>query len=361
MKLGRVLKREFWRVVVKLLPLKKFRQELRAYEQQPFVEHKVYGRIYLPHYYSGEMSASLPQIYNKDGEKMEIFFLREDHTECAPYGESSKYFLWDRYNVSLKKHFYGGKYIIDVARQKKWAQGTERYALLRESEKIAPYDFLAFEKFKGIHNDFESVLTFSEKLLNILPNAKFLPAGTLFYSKEIFRGEKDPIEIEPNVWQLKDKNISMICSAKADTELHRLRQYFAGEVMREEKADVFGGYSPTGAFKFKSSTLQKYRYQIVVENDISSYYFTEKVIDCFASMTIPIYLGASKIGDFFNLNGIITIKKESDILKVLEQCSEKDYCDRLSAVKDNFERVKKYYNLDDLLYETLFKGVNLRV
>ncbi len=55
MKLGRVLKREFWRVVVKLLPLKKFRRELRAYEQQPFVEHKVYGRIYLPHYYSGEI------------------------------------------------------------------------------------------------------------------------------------------------------------------------------------------------------------------------------------------------------------------------------------------------------------------
>ena len=137
MKLGRVLKREFWRVVVKLLPLKKFRRELRAYEQRPFVEHKVYGRIYLPHYCSGEiLSASLPQIYNKDGEKMEIFFLREDHTECAPYGESSKYFLWDRYNVSLKKHFYGGKYIIDVARQKKWAQGTERYALLRESEKL---------------------------------------------------------------------------------------------------------------------------------------------------------------------------------------------------------------------------------
>ena len=37
---------------------------------------------------------------------------------------------------------------------------------------------------------------------------------------------------------------------------------------------------------------------IVIENEIDDYWINKRVCNCFAFMTIPIYLGSSKIGVF---------------------------------------------------------------
>lgn len=252
----RVLRLALLRFFIKVAGVKSLRRKIRAFAPKLYCDHPAYGRIYLPIYSTSlEMTTRLPQIYNADGERMEIFFIRDDHSANNPYRLSSKYFLWDRYNVALKTHFYGGNAILDAARQKRWAEGIRRYAILPESMAIAPYDYLAFEKFKGIHKDFEAVLTFSEKLLETLPNAKFFPGTSLFYGNEVFGNDVDPVKIDPEVWRLKDKNISMVCSKKATTEMRRLRQRFADEVLRSRQADVFGSYLPTGMVKFKSETF----------------------------------------------------------------------------------------------------------
>jgi hypothetical protein len=89
---------------------------------------------------------------------------------------------------------------------------------------------------------------------------------------------------------------------------------------------------------------------------VSDYFFTEKITNCFISQTIPIYLGARKIGDFFNPGGIIQVSQgDDDIEKVLKSCGEEDYMSRLAAIKDNYNRAFKYVNMDDYLYEVLNK------
>ncbi|MBQ6568469.1 MAG: hypothetical protein IJL80_15590, partial [Treponema sp.] len=120
------------------------------------------------------------------------------------------------------------------------------------------------------------------------------------------------------------------------------------------RVDVFGGFEGGKWMPYKSMSLKDYRFQIVVENDITPYYFTEKILDCFAAMTIPVYLGARRIGDFFNPDGIITIDKDSSIESILCQCTEESYKERLDAVKENFRRVLRYWSVDDMLYETFF-------
>jgi hypothetical protein len=119
--------------------------------------------------------------------------------------------------------------------------------------------------------------------------------------------------------------------------------------------DVFGQFDGSPRLEFKADSLKDYRYQVVIENGVFDYYFTEKIMDCFVSMTIPIYLGAKKIGEFFNMDGIITITEKDidNISIILKQCNEKDYFDRLPAIKDNYARALEYQNLDDKLYETL--------
>ena len=78
-------------------------------------------------------------------------------------------------------------------------------------------------------------------------------------------------------------------------------------------------------------------------------------------MTIPVYYGASAIGDFFNEAGIIRIDEPTEdcVLNVIKQCSEQDYIDRLEAVKDNYNRVQNYLSTDDYIYDNYSELFNL--
>ena len=67
-------------------------------------------------------------------------------------------------------------------------------------------------------------------------------------------------------------------------------------------------------------------------------------------------MGARKIDDFFNPDGIIKLKYSDlqDVEKVLRTCDEKEYERRLPAILDNYERAKQYLNIDDYLYSNYF-------
>ena len=89
-----------------------------------------------------------------------------------------------------------------------------------------------------------------------------------------------------------------------------------------------------------------------IENDISDYFFTERIINCFAAQTIPIYLGARKIQEFFNIDGIICVTEKDleDVEKILRMCTREYYEEHLEAIKDNYRRAYKYQNVWDTLY-----------
>ena len=72
-------------------------------------------------------------------------------------------------------------------------------------------------------------------------------------------------------------------------------------------------------------------------------YFTEKLLDCFATGTIPVYLGAPDIGKYFNKDGIIDLTDEFYI-------SDELYHSKMEAIKDNLERVKNIEVLEDFIY-----------
>ena len=92
-------------------------------------------------------------------------------------------------------------------------------------------------------------------------------------------------------------------------------------------------------------------FSIAIENDCYKTYFTEKITDCFAVGTIPVYLGAPDIGEHFNTNGIIIMNKNFDINSLTKEL----YYSKIEAVKDNFNRVLQYDVLEDWIYERYFK------
>lgn len=332
----------------------KTKNRMRRYKKRNTFKHPIYGTCYYPNYYGGEIDASMPNIYNKDGKKIDTFFIRDEIFAHVPYsggGALSKdceYFLWDRYNFALQTHFYTGNLIVQTMGkpQRKFAWLLEPRSILLKS-----YDFL--ELSKTLASEFEAIITQDERVLECFDNAKFLYS----YGVWCYNEKGDILKPSENKFEIKDKNISMVVSGKTLTKIHLIRNAIADRLKNDKRVDIFGAYV-NRKIKFKSQSLERYRYQIVIENEISDYYFTEKILDCFISQCVPIYMGARKISQFFNINGIIEISPK-DVEKldiILKNCNEKDYLQRLGAIKDNYYRSLDLFDVNKNLYEQIILG-----
>jgi len=308
-----------------------------------YLYHDKYGKIYLPDYnLNVEFSNNVPKVYNSEGRQMEFFFVKDTHSAHSPF-LNSKYIIWDRFNFGLDTHFYSHKNMLH-----QMGKPIYKYGYLAESESLVPDDYKLFEKHKGLENDFDLIFTQSDKILNSIENSRFAPISAgLWFGNSINGGILDK-----NSYKEKTKNISIVSSNKLNSSLHKFRYDLAFKCKNERLADTYGTFDGGPLIKLADS-LTDYRYSIVIENDISDYWFTERITSCFAAMTIPIYCGARKIGNFFNTDGIVFIGPEDydDINKILLQCTEKEYFARLPAIMENFEKSKRYISAFDYIYE----------
>lgn len=307
--------------------------------------HRYYRDIYAPMYNTSvNIQSEYPDIYNCRGEKMVFYFLRDIHTAHDPYGESD-YIVWDRYNFGLKTHFYSHRAMLETM-----GKPLRKYGYLCESRSVVPKDYEIFDKYKGIEKEFESIFTYDEILLNKIENAKFVPyCAGIWYGKH-----KAGVSVSEDAYKYKFKDISILSSGKTACRLHVLRKELALKCKKEQLVDTYGTFDG-GPYTPVEDSLQYYRYSIVIENDVSSYFFTEKITNCFASQTIPVYLGASRINEFFNMDGIIQIEEREldDIENVIKQCTKEEYERRLPAIIDNYTRVIAEY---DKPYDWMYKN-----
>lgn len=305
-----------------------------------------YPRAFMRYY---EIDSTPPEVFNKYGEKMSVFFIADNCFAHYPYGPvHNRYILWDRYNYALKTHFYSHSEIFNTA-----GKPDRKFAMMIESRSIATSDYKkVIKNRKYIENEFEAIFTYNDEILATFSNAKFLPFCASYYYMNDDKNLTPPHEDE---YKTKSKNVSILASNKSLCEMHEVRKNLARKCKREGLADTFGTFDG-GGYAVLEDTIRDYRFSFVIENDITDYYFTEKIMNCFAAQTIPIYLGARKIDEFFNPDGIIKIslKDIDNIEKILAQCTPQEYERRLPAILDNFERAKDYENIHDYLYKKFF-------
>lgn len=185
---------------------------------------------------------------------------------------------------------------------------------------------------------FAVVFTFSQKTLAAIPNGLFCPLGGCW--------------IDAGQWQIgaKDANVSLIASEKKSLPGQRLRHRIVRSFGSRLDAVLGRGYRPVES---KVEALGRFRYSVVVENCRADWYFSEKLIDCFACGTVPIYWGCPDVGRFFNPHGVIPFHNRWQLAGILKRIGESDYAARLEAVKDNFERAKQYTSLEAGFARTL--------
>jgi hypothetical protein len=191
-------------------------------------------------------------------------------------------FQWNRNNFRKKLIFFTDssiKFVDQIDSEKKIAWLIESPLVMQEE-----YDLI-----KRIYKKFDIILTHSKELIELDDRFKLCPIGGCWI-------EKESIKIHN-----KKKSISIISSEKNSLEGHKLRQQVIEEI---KNIDVFG--RNRNFIDKKSLGLNDYMYSISIENCRKDFYFTEKIIDCFATGTIPIYWGCPSIGNFFDKKGIIS-------------------------------------------------------
>jgi hypothetical protein len=197
---------------------------------------------------------------------------------------------------------------------------------------------------------FDIILTWDNEILDKCSNAfKFL-YGTSWISKS---GVSQIIDKKTN-------SVSFICGSKNITEGHKIRQ----ELWRRQKEfnnknilkDFFISSNkpidsvdnnkmlPTGWIDQKYVAFFS-KFHISIENVSTMNYFSEKIIDCFVTKTVPVYLGCKNIGDFFELKGIIVCNNSDEIIKKINTFDDKLYNDMQFYVDRNYE-LSQYYNRD---------------
>jgi hypothetical protein len=215
---------------------------------------------------------------------------------------------------------------------------NRKIAWLIEPTCISP---TTYEFIENNYSKFEYVLTHEKKILDTIPNSIFIPFGGCW------------IEIFNHKIEKKTKNISIIVSEKRMTDGHNLRHEIISRYKKD--IDVFGrGYNPISN---KIEALLDYKFSIVIENCKRDYWFTEKLIDCFVTGTIPIYWGCPSIGDFFDLNGIIVIENIDDLFEIISSCNEELYHSKYESVLKNFEVSKNYLLPDDRIFNFIKNNV----
>tara|TARA_Y100000310_G_C20452320_1_gene701379 strand:- start:420 stop:875 length:456 start_codon:yes stop_codon:yes gene_type:complete len=149
----------------------------------------------------------------------------------------------------------------------------------------------------------------------------------------------------------------MVLSDKQFTVGHKFRHACKNAV--QDKIDVF--MPSNGVYAPKIDSCKDYMFSIVVENGCFDSYFSEKLIDCILTGVVPIYNGCPSIGDYLDMDGIITYNSVDELKSIISNLTIDDYIKRKDSILNNFNKAKEYFIAEDWIYkhyEFLFSNTN---
>ena len=83
---------------------------------------------------------------------------------------------------------------------------------------------------------------------------------------------------------------------------------------------------------------------MLFENAKADYEFTEKLIDCFLSGTIPIYYGCPSIQKFFDIRGILQFDTKEECNDILHTLTPEMYNKMKLYAEHNYVIAQRYKN-----------------
>jgi hypothetical protein len=201
-----------------------------------------------------------------------------------------------------------------------------------------PYNILFINEpneYFGLHhwamnagNNFDIIFAWNEALLNAYPNNSYLfPFGAGDYERA------------PNYQKDKKFELSFLCGNKRLVEGHFLRHNIFSMI---DRVKIPNNFIYTAPWEDGKLVCWKSMYHIAIENVKYNNWFTEKIIDCFLSKTIPIYWGCPNLGQFFDMNGVITFNNEEELFQIVNNLTPEYYDSKKDVLEKNYKLALEY-------------------
>jgi len=182
------------------------------------------------------------------------------------------------------------------------------------------------------HRKFDLVLAYDERILSI-PNIKameFCPIGSW---------------IDNNIVLEKKNQITYLMSSKINGYDYHIRFMIMRwlEKHKPTNFDMFWHRSPP-RINDKNVFFTNAKFNIACENQVMNNMFTEKLIDCFKTKTIPIYYGCVNIEKYFNPKGIIRFNNIEEFNDIMLNLNPSVYDELKPYMEENYELSRPYWS-----------------
>ena len=219
-----------------------------------------------------------------------------------------------------------------------------KYIWLLESREIIPDQYKFIEDiYDFVASRVDGIFTADQRLTHEAgPDGKFLYCLS----------NAAPWVMDRDIYT-KSKLVSMIASNKGYTEGHRRRlRVVQAYVDKFGQDDLYGwGLTHELPLKEKSRGLREYMFSFACENANYPTYFTEKLTDCFACGTIPVYYGTAGVAQYFDADGIIFLDQNSPWENIpWDKLTPEYYESKKDVIKENFEIAKSMRVAEDYMY-----------
>lgn len=144
--------------------------------------------------------------------------------------------------------------------------------------------------------------------------------------------------------------VSMLCGHKTSTSGHRLRQQvwarqeeiriprrFFHSQRTQGELPCFAGNLPAPADADKTFLYEDVMFTIAIENQALPHFFTEKLVDCLVTQTLPIYCGCTNLDTWLDPRGYIQVTCIEDLLRAVNALTPQTYAERLPYIQRNHE------------------------
>jgi len=257
--------------------------------------------------------------------------IKDSNFDRNSYKRLGDYFRWE-WDLNVSPVVYTDRRFAEAMKD----DVDVKIAWLVEPPIIIPAQYEFVEQHIGL---FDLVLTFDYDLAQRYENASFYPLGGSWVFTE-----------DRKIHQ-KSKLLSMVTSLKKNT---------IGQRKRIEIMDRYGSQMDLYGREFKpidnkADGLGEYCFSFAIENSSLKYYFTEKLIDCFITGTVPIYWGCPEIEKFFNTDGMILIESIDEVGRIIEGLSFEKYNRMKDAVVENYKKALSYCSLENNLWNAGLK------
>ncbi len=198
------------------------------------------------------------------------------------------------------------------------------------------------------HHKFDLVLAYDERILNIpgINAIEFCPVDSW---------------IGDNIALDKKNQVSYLMSSKINGHDYHMRFMIMRwlEKNKLDNFDILWHRSPPRVAN-KDIFFANAKFNIACENQVMNNMFTEKLIDCFKTKTVPIYYGCKNVQKYFNPNGIIIFNTIEEFNEKINSITPTTYDELFPYIEENYELSKKYWantvyqRIEELVFEKFF-------